>query len=121
MSIDSRVETLIPFAQAGEAFPGKDRVSPATLHRWRLHGVRGVKLETLLVGGLRYTSTEAIYRFIQAQNDEPSQVTMTPVQRRRQSEAARAELTKMGIFGSLGDTVALPAKHSVVTTEAARQ
>lgn len=97
MAIDSRVETLIPFTQAGEAFPGKDRVSPATLHRWRLHGVRGCRLETLLVGGLRYTSTEAIDRFIQAQNDESSAVTMTPAQRRRQSEAARHELEKMGI------------------------
>jgi len=99
MTIDTSTETIISFNDARSAFPGIDRrLSLATLHRWRLHGVRGVKLETVLIGGLRYTSREAIDRFIQAQNaaDAPAAV-ITPAQRRRQSEAARAELERAGV------------------------
>ena len=97
--IDTEAETVISFADARSAFPGIDRrLSLATLHRWRLNGVRGVKLETVLIGGLRYTSREAITRFIAAQNaaDAPA-VSITPAQRRRQSEAARVELQRMGV------------------------
>ena len=67
MAIDVKTETLITMTQAKTAFPGRT-VGMASLTRWRVDGVRGVKLETLLVGGLRYTSKEAIQRFIEAQN-----------------------------------------------------
>src|SRR5436190_235143 len=59
--IDLLAETLIPFSQAARELPG--RPHRATLHRWRSRGVRGVKLETCLVGGRRFTSYEAIKRF----------------------------------------------------------
>jgi hypothetical protein len=100
MAIDCELETIISFTDARSAFPGIDRrLSLATLHRWRLTGVRGVRLETVLIGGLRYTSREAIVRFIAAQNaaDAPATPAITPAQRRRQSEAARVELEKMGV------------------------
>ena len=100
MTIDVQSETLISFSDARSAFPGiVRRLSLATLHRWRLNGVRGVKLETVLIGGLRYTSREAIDRFIKAQNadDAPAAPVVTASQRLRQSEAARTELEKMGV------------------------
>jgi hypothetical protein len=99
MPIDCEAETLITFSDARTAFPGDKRLSLATLHRWRLNGVRGVQLETALVGGLRYTSLEAIARFIAAQNaaDAPATPAITPAQRRRQSEAARLALQEAGI------------------------
>lgn len=99
MAIDTALETLVSFGDSRTAFPGDRRLSLATLHRWRLHGVRGVRLETILVGGLRYTSREAIERFIAAQNeaDAPSAPVITPAQRRRQSEAARAALEEIGV------------------------
>jgi hypothetical protein len=97
--IDVEAETLIQFPEARSAFPGDRRVSLATLHRWRQKGVRGVKLETTLIGGLRYTSKEAIVRFIAAQNAHdtpaaPAPPAITASQRRRQSEAARQELVR---------------------------
>ena len=97
--IDTEAETVISFSDARSAFPGIDRrLSLATLHRWRLNGVRGVKLETVLIGGLRYTSREAIARFIAEQNaPEVPVAAITPSQRRKQSEAARVELQKMGV------------------------
>ena len=99
MSIDVESETLVQFSEARSAFPGNRRVSLATLHRWRQRGVRGVKLETVLIGGLRYTSREAIARFIAAQNvdDTPAAPVITQAQRRRQSESARQELERMGV------------------------
>ena len=57
-----------------------------------------VILETLVICGRRYTSREAISRFISTQNQES---TPTPVisasQRQRQSESARQELQRMGV------------------------
>lgn len=99
MLIDTELETLMTFQDARTSFPGDRRLSLATLHRWRLHGVRGVRLETVLIGGLRYTSCEAIIRFIAAQNaaDAPATPVITASQRRRQSEAARTELARMGV------------------------
>ena len=100
MTIDVQTETVVSFSDARSAFPGIDRrLSLATLHRWRLNGVRGVKLETILIGGLRYTSREAIVRFIEAQNadDTPAAPAITAAQRRRQSEAARLALQQTGL------------------------
>ena len=96
MSIDVDSETLIPFSgEARTAFPGGKRHSLATLHRWRLSGVRGVKLETCLCGGLRYTSREAIQRFIANQNrDESPAPAITPSQRRKQAETANKVLAE---------------------------
>lgn len=95
MSIDVDAEDLIPFCEARTAFPGGKRLSLATLHRWRLHGVRGTKLETCLVGGMRYTSAQAIRRFFAAQNAVESPTSsFTPSQRQKQAEAANKILTE---------------------------
>ncbi|MDB2525764.1 DUF1580 domain-containing protein [Mariniblastus sp.] len=64
--IDITAETLLSFSEIPswtENNLGK-RISPNTAHRWRLRGCRGVKLETILIGGTRTTSVEAISRFI---------------------------------------------------------
>lgn len=94
MSIDVEREELIHFPEATRAFPGK-RVSLPTLHRWRLRGVRGVKLETCVVGSLRYTSKEAIIRFVTTQNSDAVSLPTRSRQRQlKDSEAARHELDK---------------------------
>lgn len=91
-------ETLIPFQQARNEFPGRKRVGNATLHRWRLRGVRGVKLETLVVGGQRFTSREAIRRFVEAQNQpQAAEPSLTAAERQARSAAARAVLQARGI------------------------
>lgn len=97
MPIDIDRETLIHFPEARSAFPGK-RVSLATLHRWRLHGSRGVKLDTVAVGHLRYTSAEAIGRFIRAQNaDETPAPQFTATQRQRMANTANRALEAAGL------------------------
>lgn len=94
--IDHLTETLVNFQHAGKHIPGNPAL--CTLHRWRLSGVRKTKLETLLVGGIRYTSVEAISRFIAAQNASESPAPMlTASQRRTQAEAANKVLEAAGI------------------------
>jgi hypothetical protein len=41
-------------------------VKLSTVHRWRMKGCRGVRLETFLRGGVRHTTREAIERFFEA-------------------------------------------------------
>ena len=97
MSIDINSEDLIRFAEAARCFPGRP-ICIQTLHRWRLHGVRGARLESCLIGGARFTSRQAIDRFIANQNaGDSSAAPVTPSQRAKQSEAARRELAKMGV------------------------
>jgi hypothetical protein len=62
MKIDIARETPIRFAEAPKHIPGRPAIQ--TLHRWRLHGVRGRQLETFLSGGRRFTTVEAIHRFL---------------------------------------------------------
>ena len=91
-------EALLSLAAAGRTLPGKPHLS--TLHRWRLRGVRGVKLETVLVGGRRFTSHEALERFIErttaAANGEPSP-RRTNRQRQAAISQAERELDRAGI------------------------
>jgi len=90
-------EKLILFAESGQQFPGRSPSIP-TLHRWRLRGVRGVKLETLKVGGRRFTSIEAIARFVEALNEpQSSEPSITAAERQARSAAARAMLQARGI------------------------
>lgn len=43
------------------------RPDKTTMYRWCLRGVRGVKLEHVRLGGVIFTSRQAITRFIEAQ------------------------------------------------------
>lgn len=102
MTIDIEFEELIHFPEAPKYFPGRNPCIQS-LHRWRLHGVTGangqkIKLETVKVSGLRYTTSQAIRRFVEAQNsDQQTSPTITPQQRRKQAEAADRLLKEAGI------------------------
>jgi len=91
--IDLHDERLLTLQEAAELLPGSTAIS--TLHRWRQRGVRGVQLETCLIGGKRYTSKEALQRFadaITAAVDEES----TQVVFESQNEVAR-RLDEIGL------------------------
>jgi hypothetical protein len=89
-------ETLIPIRFAGGEFPVP--VSPAKIERMWREGARGVRLETMLVGNRRYTSKEAIRRFLEnSQNNQEAVVSQTsnqlppPGMTDTEIEAARAK------------------------------
>ncbi|MEW4527905.1 DUF1580 domain-containing protein [Maioricimonas sp. JC845] len=69
-------EDLIPITNAAAHFPV--RPHRATLHRWRMHGVDGYKLETIKIGGRVFTSREAIERFKRARDAVTAQDCPTP-------------------------------------------
>ena len=65
MSINLANETPITLAEAARTLPGGP-VHVSTIHRWRMKGVRGVRLGSFLRGGVRRTTREAIERFFDA-------------------------------------------------------
>lgn len=98
--IDIQKEKVLTMAQAAHSLPGHPSI--CTLWRWRLRGVRGVKLETLAIGGRRYTSAEALERFIErttAAADGPPSVFTILTNRQREAAIRRAEkvLRRAGI------------------------
>jgi hypothetical protein len=86
-------EKLVTLKQATAYFPGRsgDGASVASTWRWILKGLRGVKLESTKILGTRYTSVEAIDRFIAATSvDSGPQQEAPRTQRRRQRDIAAA-------------------------------
>ena len=100
MSIDLTTETPFTLAEAARTLPG-GAVHVSTIHRWRMKGCRGVRLETFLRGGVRHTTREAIERFFAATTAAADGDATTPVrtsrQREREIAAAEEELAAAGI------------------------
>jgi len=97
--IDLSTETPITLAKAAQTLPG-GAVHVSTIHRWRMKGVRGVKLETILRGGIRCTSAAAIERLfaaITAAADGEPTPSRTSRQRQRDIDRAERELSEAGI------------------------
>lgn len=90
-------ESLLTLKDAAKLLPGNPHY--ATLFRWAQKGCRGVRLESALIGGIRYTSREALDRFILACSGDsaPIPILATPKQRQRQIAAAERELGEAGI------------------------
>ncbi len=88
MTIDREKEDEIPFEACGSFIPGNP--SRATTYRWAFKGVRGgIKLESFVCGNRRFTTRQAIDRFIAAQNaDDGAVAAITHKQRQQQAEAA---------------------------------
>ena len=99
-------DPLITLSQAAARFPGhrgSARLHPATLTRWILTGVKGlrgerVKLEALRVGCRWLTSEAALQRFTDALSGaEVAAPVRSPSARQAASESAAAELEVMGV------------------------
>ena len=84
-------EDLIPVKEARFHFPGKS-IARTTLERHLRRGLESVK-----IGGRRYTSREAIQRFIDLLNPIPIIKRETAKKRERREEIER--LKKYKLFG----------------------
>lgn len=65
--LDIQTETLISLADAAKLLPGLrpgTRMNAGSVRRLAARGVRGVRLETVMAGGRRCTSADAVQRFI---------------------------------------------------------
>lgn len=98
MPHDILTEEIVPIAKIKDHIP--TRPSRGTVMRWVSRGIRGVTLESVLCGGIRYTSVEAIARFHDRLNSAGTiqrAVNETPSQRKRKLSAAEKELAADGI------------------------
>ena len=92
MSIDINNERVIPISEAPRHFPGRPNIS--SIYRWFGRGARGARLETLVVGAKRFTSIEAIERFIErttANSVGASLPPSRPTTRQREAAVRQAE------------------------------
>lgn len=67
--IDTTVERTVPLAKAARqvaSVRSDGHTHPGTLHRWRLFGINGVRLECIKVGGVWHTSPQALQRFFES-------------------------------------------------------
>lgn len=96
--IDPLNETLISLTEAARRLPGRPNIT--TVWRWRNRGVRGVRLETILSGGRRFTSVEAIARFhraVTAASDGELPCTASPRQRELAIQRAERRAAELGV------------------------
>ncbi len=93
--IDPLAETLLTMKEARRAFPPNLQPSTATLWRWVLRGCRGVVLESIKIGGRRYTTEAAISRFIEGCTESGKKRTLSGKTTR--SDEAKTILDHYGI------------------------
>ena len=102
--IDISSEQMLSLSQASKYLPGRPHAS--SLWRWYRRGVRGVQLETAVIGGRRFTSVEALERFAAATTaaaDGHPAPARTPRRRERKIEAAERRLGLLNPRGSGDD------------------
>lgn len=101
MPIDLSTETIVSLTEAPHHLPRRrkgKRAAVSTMFRWAQQGCRGIRLETIQVGGTKCTSIESLQRFcdrLTAANSPQPQCT--PTRRRRAAESAQQELDREGI------------------------
>jgi len=64
--IDISAEHLVAIRDVPKLVPARGngkRIHISAVYRWLLRGVRGIRLESVTIGGTTYTSTEAVQRF----------------------------------------------------------
>jgi len=97
--IDTTTERLVTLAEAAKLVPGRP-IHISTIHRWRLKGVRGIRLDTVMRGGIRFTSRDALERFFAestAAADGLPTTVRTCAARAKAIAAAKKELAEAGI------------------------
>lgn len=94
MSIDLENEDLVPISQAARHIPGRPHLS--CIYRWMNR--KDAPLESVRVGGRRWTSRQAISRFIASCNSS-ERATPAVVNKQREARAAAvdAALDREGI------------------------
>ena len=101
MFIDLTKEPPISFDEASKFLAESCRPSYSTWWRWWKRGIKGKRLETVCIGGRRYTTAEAVQRWVAAVTaaaageptpaaGEPSPANCEPASTRSSLERDRA-------------------------------
>jgi len=93
---------FVQFYRAHKAFPFD--VSPSSTHRWAYIGINTpngrIRLETAVCGNKRFTSLEAIERFLreqQGETDPQSNVGAVPTSGGMSKQALKKEMQRLGL------------------------
>ena len=104
MSIDiatEEVETLTELCKSLPKRRGGKRPNLCTAYRWTNEGVRGVRLDFIMVGGTRCSSRQALQRFFDAltalEQGRPAVHTFGRPSREKAIQAAEKRLEAAGI------------------------
>ena len=93
-------EKLLAIQKVPDYLPTRrgKKIHITTVYRWVLKGVRGKILESTLLGGVRYTSLEALERFLST--------TTAELQEARRKAQIVSALVKRGLGDSGGNAKA---------------
>lgn len=104
--IDPLTEQVISLREATKCLPVRRRGKPvhiSCIYRWTLNGCKGIKLESIQIGGTRCTSREALGRFFERLSqasgidaDQALPTFRTSSQRAKADAQAERELIKAG-------------------------
>jgi len=98
--IDTQSEELLSLAKLAREVPSRSGrgVQVSTIWRWCIKGCKGVRLESVVCGSIRFSSREALHRFFAATtaaaDSITAPVTRTSKQRERAIAAAERELAR---------------------------
>lgn len=84
-SIDVFSDELLTFKDAAKLLPGRPHF--LTLHRWAKEGLRGVFLQTVLIGNVRYTTRAAMNEFF-TQSAQPTSGQFRPKAKQQRRKAS---------------------------------
>jgi len=87
-------DDLISISQAARKLPTKP--APATIWRWHAKGVNRIKLETVVVGGKRYTTEKAFVEFVRAVTKAADE--SQDERRRKNDDSVHEELETRGLL-----------------------
>ncbi|MCH8146942.1 MAG: DUF1580 domain-containing protein [Planctomycetes bacterium] len=94
-------ERTLSLTEAAKQLPRRRAGKPthvATVYRWGSRGLRGVRLETIQIGGTRCTSVEALQRFFdRLSTDQLTEQSLTHEGRRQLVSQAAARLRERGV------------------------
>ncbi|MFQ5502845.1 MAG: DUF1580 domain-containing protein [Phycisphaerae bacterium] len=93
--IDIHNEKLISLKDVAHRLPRCPHI--ATVYRWVNRGVRGVRLEVAKIGGLSFTSDEALQRFSRRLTEQDGVEFSPDVGGKRRLTKAESELDRIGI------------------------
>lgn len=79
--IDVKTDELLTFAELARRLPSRRNGRPvavSSVHRWRLKGLHGVRLEAIKLGGCWVTSWQAFQRWCEAVTNASSGLAGRP-------------------------------------------
>ena len=97
--IDIQNETLMTVREISESLPTHPHIG--TIWRWYARGLHGIRLDTVMIGGRRMSSREAMQRFTEqttAHRDGTPTPSQTAKQKQRSLDDADKTLREAGII-----------------------